>query len=139
VEWAKLLLILQRHRPEEWQLPRARELFDRAVELGWDHEHGGLVYGFGPDHQFCSADKYFWVQAEALAAAALLANRTGEQNYWDWYERLWDYSWRHLVDHHYGAWFRVLGRDNRKLTDEKSPAGKVDYHTFGACVEILRA
>ncbi len=138
VEWTKLLLILERHRPEDWQLPRARALFDRAVELGWDTENGGLVYGFGPDHQFCSADKYFWVQAEALAAAALLAIRTDQGNYWDWYERLWAYSWRHLVDHRYGAWYRVLGRDNSKLTDEKSPAGKVDYHTFGACVEVLR-
>jgi mannose/cellobiose epimerase-like protein (N-acyl-D-glucosamine 2-epimerase family) len=41
------------------------------------------------------------------------------------------------VDHDHGAWYRILGPDNRKLTDEKSPAGKVDYHNLGACHEVL--
>ena len=65
--------------------------------------------------------------------------RTGESRYWDWYDRIWDYAWRHMVDHEHGAWFRILSRDNRKLGDEKSPAGKTDYHTMGACHDVLRA
>jgi mannose/cellobiose epimerase-like protein (N-acyl-D-glucosamine 2-epimerase family) len=138
-EWAKLLLILERNRPADWLLPRARELFAAAVDSAWDAEHGGLCYGFAPDRSICDADKYFWVQAESLAAAALLAVRTGEQHYWDWYERLWSYSWQHFVDHEHGAWYRILGPDNRKLIDEKSPAGKTDYHTMGACYEVLAA
>ena len=43
----------------------------------------------------------------------------------------------HWVDHEHGAWFRLLTRNNVNTTDEKSPAGKVDYHTTGACYEIL--
>src|SRR5690606_36307275 len=34
-EWAKLLLILDRHAPAAWRLPRARELFDRAMAMAW--------------------------------------------------------------------------------------------------------
>jgi mannose/cellobiose epimerase-like protein (N-acyl-D-glucosamine 2-epimerase family) len=30
-----------------WLVPRARQLFEWAVEAGWDHEHGGLIYGIG--------------------------------------------------------------------------------------------
>lgn len=146
-EWAKLLLILERHRPATWLLPRARELFAAGVTHAWDAEHGGLVYGFAPDEPcpggerfvVCDADKYFWVQAESLAAAALLAGRTGDDGYWDWYDRLWSYSWRHFVDHEHGAWYRILTPDNRKYGDEKSPAGKTDYHTMGACYEVLTA
>ena len=41
-----------------------------------------------------------------------------------------------FVDHRYGAWYRILRRDNRKYSDEKSPAGKCDYHTMGACHEV---
>ena len=41
--------------------------------------------------------------------------------------------------HRHGAWYRILSQDNRKLSDEKSPAGKTDYHTMGACYEVLRA
>lgn len=138
VEWAKLLLILERHRPEDWMLPTARRLFDTSFTRAWDEEHGGLCYGFAPDGRWCDTDKYFWVQAEALAAAALLAVRSGDNSYWDAYRRLWAYSWEHMVDHRYGAWFRILDRKNRKYSDEKSPAGKTDYHTMGACHEVLR-
>ena len=78
------------------------------------------------------------MQAESLAAAALLATRSGESGYWDWYERIWTYAWEHFVDHRYGAWYRILDRGNQKYSDEKSPAGKTDYHTMGACYEVLK-
>jgi mannose/cellobiose epimerase-like protein (N-acyl-D-glucosamine 2-epimerase family) len=142
-EWAKLLLILDRHAPADWLLPRARTLFDIAYARSWDAEFGGLVYGFDPQGQFYDTDKYFWVQAESLAAAALLAARTEQsdpaasQRYWQQYRDLWAYSWQHFVDHRYGAWYRILNRDNSAISDEKSPAGKVDYHTMGACYEVL--
>lgn len=139
VEWAKLLLIIARHRPETWLLPRARELFDISLQRAWDSVHGGICYGFAPDGTVCDGDKYFWVQAEALAAAALLAAASGEAEYWDWYRRIWAYSWKHMVDHRYGGWYRILTQANRKYSDEKSPAGKTDYHTMGACYEVLRS
>jgi mannose/cellobiose epimerase-like protein (N-acyl-D-glucosamine 2-epimerase family) len=141
-EWAKLLVILESHlaergREERWLLPTARHLFDTALMRAWDPKHGGIHYGFAPDGSICDPDKYFWVQAESLAAAALLHARTGEAVYDQWYERLWTYAWQHFVDHEHGAWYRILTHDNRKYDDEKSPAGKVDYHTMGACHEVL--
>jgi mannose/cellobiose epimerase-like protein (N-acyl-D-glucosamine 2-epimerase family) len=143
-EWAKLLLNLERHRahlaqPAGWLLPRAVTLFDDALAHAWDSEHGGIAYGFGPDDAVCDGDKYFWVQAESLAAAAVLAVRTGEPRFRDWYGRIWEYCWAHMIDHRHGAWYRILGPDNRKLSGEKSPAGKTDYHTMGACYEVLHA
>lgn len=137
-EWSKLLLTLHRYRPEPWMLERARNLFDRALEVCWDGEHGGIAYGHAPDGSICDADKYFWVQAESFAAAALLAEATGEEMYWQWYDRIWDYCWAHFIDHEHGAWYRVLDRQNRKYSNEKSIAGgKCDYHTLGACWELL--
>ncbi len=137
-EWAKLLLILERHVKEDWLLPRAQELFDDAVEMGWDEKSEGLFYGFAPNGDICDKDKYFWVHAESLAAAAVLANRTGDDYYWEWYDRIWSYSWKYMIDHKYGAWFRILDSNNNKYDDLKSPAGKTDYHTMGACYEILK-
>jgi mannose/cellobiose epimerase-like protein (N-acyl-D-glucosamine 2-epimerase family) len=134
-EWAKLLVILDGHLRArgtelEWLLPKARHLFDTAVARAWDGEFGGLCYGFAPDGRVCDDDKYFWVQAESLAAAARLGD-------WGWYERLWEYSWQYFVDHEHGAWYRLLDRRNHKASDEKSPAGKTDYHTMGACHDVL--
>ena len=142
-EWTKLLLILDGHlrarsSAQDWLLPTARHLFDTAVVRAWDDRNGGLFYGFAPDGSVCDDDKYFWVQAESIAAAARLAVATGDTRYWDWYDQLWSYAWRHFVDHRHGAWYRILDRDNRKYGDDKSPAGKTDYHTMGACHDVLQ-
>merc|ERR1719384_628771 len=52
-EWTKNLLNIYRYAPQDWLLQRARELFDTSWEVSWDEEHGGLVYGFGPDRTWC--------------------------------------------------------------------------------------
>lgn len=137
-EWAKLLVSIYRHSKETWLLEKAQDLFDRAFVQSWDKEHGGLIYGFAPDGIWCDDDKYFWVQAESFAAAAMLYQHTQQSQYLDAYNQLWEYSWQHFVDHQYGAWFRLLKRDNNKYSDEKSSAGaKCDYHTLGACFDVL--
>ena len=136
-EWAKLLLILDRHAPADWRLGRAIKLFDRAWACGWDAVHGGLVYGYDLDGKVCDPDKYFWVQAESLAAAALLGARTGDEKYWLIYDKIWAYAWENFVDHEYGAWYRRLTPDNRPFDDRKTYDNKADYHTMGACYEVL--
>jgi mannose/cellobiose epimerase-like protein (N-acyl-D-glucosamine 2-epimerase family) len=136
-EWAKLLATLHRDAPQDWMLKRAMELFEAGVVYGWDRKTGGLVYGVDRDYHVCDADRYFWVQAETFAAAARLAERTGDSYYWGWYDRIWDYVWRHFVDHRRGAWYRILDPRNRRYDDRKSPAGKTDYHTMGACYEVM--
>ncbi|MDE3012223.1 MAG: AGE family epimerase/isomerase, partial [Pseudomonadota bacterium] len=138
-EWSKLLLQIHGHAPEPALVRRAAELQDRAWAAGWDRAHGGLIYGYAPDGAPCDADKYFWVQAESLAAAWRLWRVTGEARYREQYLALWNWSWRFLVDHRYGAWFRVVAADGSKREDTKSPAGKTDYHTMGACWDVLAA
>jgi mannose/cellobiose epimerase-like protein (N-acyl-D-glucosamine 2-epimerase family) len=145
VEWAKLLLSLERHRPLPWLLPRATQLYDAAMRLGWDREHGGLVYTLAPDGTWHDTDKLFWVQAEAIATSAFLWKRwqvahepDRARHYRDDHLRHWAVADAHFVDHVHGAWYRWLSRDHRKLSEEKSPPGKVDYHTTGACWEVLR-
>jgi len=138
-EWAKLLLQINRHEPQAWLVEKAQFLFDMAYDTAWDHKHGGLIFGFDTDNVHCDDDKYFWVQAESFAAASLLYKETGDESYLIKYQKLWQYSWEHMVDHQYGAWFRVLKRNNEKYSNEKSAAGaKCDYHTLGACFEVIK-
>ena len=136
-EWAKLLLILNGFKPQGWILPVAEQFFRRSMQAAWDNKNGGICYGFNPDNEICDGDKYFWVQAESFSAAARLAKATGNDEYWQWYDRIWAYSWEHMIDHQYGAWFRILTQDNQKIDNLKSPIGKTDYHTMGACWDVL--
>jgi mannose/cellobiose epimerase-like protein (N-acyl-D-glucosamine 2-epimerase family) len=150
-EWAKLLLALEAREPDAAtgldRVGRARRLFAAAWGEGWDELHGGLVYGFAGSGQdgytVCDAHKYYWVQSESFAAAARLALRlpdvAARAQAWQRYDALWHYAWAHFVDHEHGAWYRILSPENRKLSDEKSPPGKTDYHTIGACLDVLEA
>ena len=138
-EWTKLLVILERYRPRDWLLPTARLLYEAATAKSADLEWGGMHYSFGPDGKLYDLDKYHWVHAETVAAAACLAARTGEERFWQDYDRLWAYSWRVLVDQHHGCWYRIAAPDGHRYNDIKSPPAKTDYHPFGACFEILRA
>lgn len=136
-EWAKLLLIAYGHRPDPRYVERAAFLQRAAYQHGWDSVNGGLIYGFAPDFTACDTDKYFWVQAESFASAWRLWRLTGEETFRRQYHETWAWSWRHMVDHHYGAWFRILSAEGGKIENTKSPAGKVDYHTMGACWDVL--
>lgn len=137
VEWTKLLLQINDARPNTSWVNKAQYLFDTAMVKGWDEEHGGLVYGFAPDGTFADAHKYFWVHAEAFAAAWRLYKVTGDQQYRDQYDKLWLWSWTYLIDHKDGAWFRIRNRDGTAFDDLKSPPGKTDYHTLGAVWDVL--
>lgn len=136
-EWSKLLLMLNQYAPNEWLVERAQHLFDDALNTAWDNKNGGICYGFAPNNDICDGEKYFWVQAESFAAAARLATVTNDPKYWQWYDKIWQYAWDHMVDHEHGAWFRILSQDNQKLETTKSPIGKTDYHTMGACYDVL--
>ena len=141
-EWSKLLMLLDGYAEHlqgdaAWLLPTAEKLFATAMETSWDAQHGGICYGFAPITAYAMVINTFGYKAESFAAAACLAKRTGKESYWQWYDKIWHYSWQHMVDHQHGAWYRILRQDNSKISDEKSPAGKTDYHTMGACYEVL--
>lgn len=135
-EWAKLLLILDGHLPRPWHVERARKLFDEGLACAWDEARGGLTYSYGHDKASYDDSKQQWVHAESLGAAAHLAVATGEQVYWDWYDRIWRYAYDHLVDHERGGWFRALDVSGEVTTDRRG-APEPDYHNIGACAEIL--
>ena len=44
-----------------------------------------------------------------------------------------------MVDHTYGAWYRIVYQRGGKLEDSKSLAGKTDHHTVGARWDVKQA
>ena len=139
-EWAKLLCQLSLTPAKEaWMLPVARELLVSSCRAGWDTEHGGLFYGLKQDRSLFDDEKHFWVQAESFAAAQLVAKLTGCAESAEWATKLWNYAQdKFVIKELGGVWRRVLTRDH-KPTDGTliAPGGKVDYHTFGACLDTL--
>jgi len=140
LEWTKLLCHLSEHRDDAWLVDRARHFFDAAVENGWDDEYGGFVYNFDREGEPLVWDKYYWPLAEGFAGAARLADCTGEDQYWDWYDRIWDYAWNNVVNQKYGNWYFQLTRDGQVENEaiDATPEVKTGYHPLGACYDVLR-
>ncbi|MFC4359068.1 AGE family epimerase/isomerase [Halobium salinum] len=138
LEWAKLLPGLARHRDADWLLSRAEELFEAAVETGWDEEYGGFYYTVDADGEPVVDDKYGWPVAEGIGAAAALAAATGDDRYREWYDRQWEYAADHLVNDA-GNWYSKLTRENEYVDTSGGPAVEPGYHPIGACYEGLRA
>ncbi|ELY53891.1 N-acylglucosamine 2-epimerase [Natronococcus amylolyticus DSM 10524] len=136
-EWAKLLALLADHRSESWILERAFELFDAAVDLGWDDEYGGLYYTVEADGEPIVPDKYGWVHTEAIGASALLSRH--DDAYADWYDRLWAHSLEHLRNPKYGNWYERLTREHERDDPNRGTAVEPGYHPLTNAWLAIRA
>ena len=166
VEWAKLLVLLERHSSAAggalasgrgWMLPTAERLFERATQDGWDAQRGGLVYlvqlsadgSGGSTATWRDGNKYYWALAEMIGAAGLLAVRTGKQRYWGWYDAAWACARECFIDAERGGWYPMLNEANERVDPYageghtgppvKCYPSKTDYHPLAACWEVLRA
>jgi mannose/cellobiose epimerase-like protein (N-acyl-D-glucosamine 2-epimerase family) len=138
-EWSKLLLLLHKHQPASWLVPRARALFDLAMAMGYDPLYGGIYYGIAPSGNVCADGKYSWVQAESIVAAALLARGLGNNLYWCIYDQLWSYTFANMIDHRLKCWHRNLTRNNALPKESAVVMGRTDYHAICACIEMAKA
>lgn len=131
LEWAKLLVLLHEHRPREWLVERARELFESAVGLGWDEVHEGFYYTIERSGEPVVADKYGWVHAEAIGASALLSAH--DESYLKWYDKVWLYAREHLINPKYGNWYERLTREHEHDDSNRGVAVEPGYHPLTNC------
>jgi len=136
-EWAKLLLLIHKHSPRDWLGTRAKALFDKAMEVSFDCDYGGLYYGFPPSGEICSRGKYSWVQAKTIAAAALLTTQQANRIYWCIYHQFWQYVWTYMIDHRKKYLHRNLTHDNKIIAPSSVTMGRTDYHAVCSCIEII--
>lgn len=96
---------------------KAAQIFDWAIEAGWDKEYGGLLYFIDclgkPPEAYEHDMKLWWPHDEILIASLMLYRDTGEQRYLDWFERTLDYCKEHFADPAYGEWYGYLRRDGK--------------------------
>ena len=117
LEWSRLLLHVEAalgDRAPAGLLETSRLLFDRAVADGWDVDGApGFVYTTDWDGTPVVRQRMHWVAAEAIAAAAALHRRTGEQAYAERYATWWRYVVDHVRDAEHGSWHHELDPANR--------------------------
>lgn len=111
LEWSRLvaqLQVLSQDAPA-WMAEAAAGLFRQAVTDGWDPQTGGFYYTLGYDNAPLIRDRLWWPCCEAVAAAAFLAARAGDDSFYeDWYRRVWNWMAQYLADPVHGGWYPEL-------------------------------
>lgn len=143
LEWSRLTLhvraALLTRSGDEATLTLAAELldgavhlFDAAVEQGWAVDgEPGFIYTVDWDGNPRVRQRLHWVLCEALGAATVLRQVTGDDRYRDHEATWWAYAERYLVDHEHGSWHHELDPHNRPAATIRP--GKADaYHALQA-------
>ncbi len=114
----------------------SKKVFDRAFELGWDKEYGGISYfkdvlGL-PVEAYEHDMKLWWPHNETTIASLMLYLHTKEEKYKEIFDMVCDYSFEHFSDREYGEWFGYLRRDG-KCTEPPCKG-----HTYKGPFHVMR-
>lgn len=107
------------------------KIIDWSFEIGWDREHGGIIYyrdarGL-PGTEYWHDMKFWWPQNEAIIAALLAWQLTGDPKYARWHQQTHDWAYARS-DPIYGEWFGYLHRDGSVSTRLKGNMWKGPFH-----------
>ncbi len=93
----------------------AEQIFNWAIEAGWDEEYGGLLYFIDclkkPPEAYEHDMKLWWPHNEILISSLMLYRDTKNERYLDWFARTLDYCKEHFADPENGEWYGYLRRD----------------------------
>ncbi len=138
LEWARLAVQVAAssggdQTSKDTLLEGAVHLFDRAVIDGWAVDGAdGFVYTTDWSGNPVVRRRMHWVLCEAIAAAAALAQATGQSRYEQWYQCWWDHAATHYVADN-GSWQHELNEDN--TPSSVVWPGRPDlYHSFHTVV-----
>jgi N-acylglucosamine 2-epimerase len=117
---------------DEKLLKKALNILDWSLERGWDKDYGGMLYFVDADGRPCEQlewdMKLWWVHNEVLIATLMAYCLTGEEKYWNWFEKVHEYAFTHFGDHEYGEWYGYLHRDGTVSHTQKGSMWKGPYH-----------
>ena len=94
---------------------KAEQIFNLAIEAGWDHEYGGLLYFIDclgkPTEAYEHDMKLWWPHNEIMIASMMAYRDTNDQRYLEHFEKTLDYCKEHFSDPENGEWYGYLRRD----------------------------
>ena len=114
-------------------IPQAAQIFDWAIEAGWDNEYEGLLYFVdclgNPPEAYEHDMKLWWPHNEILIASLMLYRDTEDEKYLDWFKRCLTYCQKVFSDPQYGEWYGYLRRDGKPtMPSTKGSTFKGPFH-----------
>jgi len=138
LEWAYLLSAAVRMGLPESYLKYGESVLDEGMRIGYDTEYGGLCRTASLDGAVTSHTKGFWEQTETIRALANYALCHGRDDLWKPLADAVRFLHTRVVDPEYGGFYGELERDGTPVSTAKGSVWKIDYHTVGMCMELVR-
>jgi len=113
-----------------------RENFAYSMKYGWDGIHGGFWYTGWFRQPANGRTKSWWVQSEALVSALTMYKLTRDPQYYEVFEKTWEFTNKHLIDRKTGEWRESID-EHLKASGNKAHAWKAGYHNGRAMIESI--
>ena len=107
-----------------------------VTQEGLDSD-SGLWYEFDPKTNELTAEKHWWVQAEALIGFYNAYQLTGDEKYLDIVLKNWRFIKTNIIDQQNGEWFWGINKDYSLMGKDKAGFWKCPYHNSRACLELI--
>jgi len=132
------------HKKDITTMQIAKKMTDHAIDRGWDLEKGGFFDGgyYLDGSDVCTIlnpAKIWWSQAEGLNALLLMARLYPEEReYYELFEKQWNYINEYLIDHTYGGWYdEGLDSNPDAVHHVKAQIWKVNYHNIRSLINVI--
>ena len=113
-------------------ITQAVDITINTLEYSWDKKYGGIFYFLdvkgSPLQQLEWDQKLWWVHIEAIVNLLKAYNLTGDERCWNWFEKVYEYTWTHFTDKANGEWFGYLNRRGEVLLHAKGGKWKGCFH-----------
>ena len=133
IECAWFLMEEANYRNDDELYSKAVEMFDFAMERGWDDQYAGILYFVDalnfPPESYEHDMKLWWPHNEAAIASLMIYKDKGDEEYFKWFERIIDYCDANFSDNEYGEWYGYLRRDGKPTSPpSKGTTFKGPFH-----------
>ena len=113
-------------------ITQAVDITINTLEYSWDKKYGGIFYFLdvkgSPLQQLEWDQKLWWVHIEAIVNLLKAYHLTGDERCWNWFEKVYEYTWTHFTDKANGEWFGYLNRRGEVLLHAKGGKWKGCFH-----------
>ncbi len=117
IECSWFLMEEANHSGDKTLHENAQQVFNFAIEAGWDHQYGGLLYFIDclgkPPEAYEHDMKLWWPHNEIMIAAMMAYRDTQDEKYLVWFEKTLDYCKQYFADPEFGEWYGYLRRDGQ--------------------------
>ncbi len=133
IECSWFLMEYANHAQDKELHQQAQNVFNYAINAGWDEEFGGLLYFIDckglPPEAYEHDMKLWWPHNEILIASMMAYRDTSDEKYYDWFCKTLDYCQQVFSDPENGEWYGYLRRDGKPtMPSTKGSTFKGPFH-----------